>query len=239
MLVEKRIGRKGIMVKVTLKDGTIKEYESGITILEIAQDISKRLAKVALAGEINGEVVDLRMPIKEDVHLNILTFEDQGGKHAYWHTTTHIMAQAVKRLFPDAKLAIGPAIENGFYYDFDVEQPFTPEDLEKIENEMKKIIKENLPIERYVLPKDQAIKQAEEQSENYKLELINDFHEDEIISFYRQGEFIDLCAGPHVSSTGNIKAFKLLSIAGAYWRGDEKNKMLQRIYGISFPKKVS
>ncbi len=225
------------MVKVTLKDGTIKEYESGITILEIAQDISKRLAKVALAGEINGEVVDLRMPIKEDVHLNILTFEDQGGKHAYWHTTTHIMAQAVKRLFPDAKLAIGPAIENGFYYDFDVEQPFTPEDLEKIENEMKKIIKENLPIERYVLPKDQAIKQAEEQSENYKLELINDFHEDEIISFYRQGEFIDLCAGPHVSSTGNIKAFKLLSIAGAYWRGDEKNKMLQRIYGISFPKK--
>lgn len=225
------------MIKVTLKDGSVREYEKGLTILEIAQDISKGLARVALAGEVNGRIVDIRTPIVDDVNLNILTFEDHGGKLAYWHTTTHIMAQAVKRIFPNAKLAIGPAIENGFYYDFDVEKPFTPEDLEKIEQEMKKIVKESLTIERFVLPREEALKLMIEQEADYKVELISELPEGDEISFYKQGEFVDLCAGPHIVSTGNIKAIKLLSIAGAYWRGDEKNKMLQRIYGISFPKK--
>ncbi len=225
------------MIKVTLKDGSLKKYAKGITVLEVAEDISDGLARVAVAGELNGEVVDLRTSIEEDVKLNILTFEDKKGKRVFWHTTSHVLSQAVKRLFPNVKLAIGPAIDNGFYYDFDVERPFTPEDLEKIEKEMKKIVKENLSLERFELPRDKAIKLMEEKEEDYKVELIRDLPEGETISFYQQGDFVDLCAGPHIQSTGKIRAFKLLSIAGAYWRGNENNKMLQRIYGISFSKK--
>src|SRR5690554_240260 len=225
------------MIKVTLKDGSVKEYPINTTVMDVAQDISSGLARVTMAGEVNGEVVDIRTPIKEDVILNILTFDNEGGKSAFWHSTTHIMAQAVTRLFPEAKLAIGPAIYNGFYYDFDVDRPFTPEDLESIEKEMKKIVKENLSIEKFELSREEALKLMEEQNADYKVELIKDLPEGETISFYKQGEFIDLCAGPHIVSTGKIKAFKLLSIAGAYWRGNEKNKMLQRIYGVSYPKK--
>lgn len=225
------------MVKVTLKDGSVKEYENGITIKEIAESISPGIARVALAGMVNGVVKDLSTPINEDCQLNLLTFDDEGGKHAFRHTSSHILAQAVKRLFPSTKLAIGPAIENGFYYDFDSDRTFTPEDLEKIEAEMKKIIKEDLTVERFELPREEAIKFMSERGETYKVELINDLPEDAVISFYKQGEFVDLCAGPHVPSTGKIKAFKLLNVAGAYWRGNEKNKMLQRIYGTSFTKK--
>lgn len=225
------------MINVRLKDGSEKKYPINTTVSEIAQDISAGLARVALSGEMDGKVVDLRTPIDKDVDLNILTFDQEGGKLAFWHTTTHIMAQAVKRLFPKAKLAIGPAIDTGFYYDFDVDTPFTPEDLEAIEKEMKKIIKENHTIEHFVLPREEALLLMEKQNDHYKMELINDLPENEKISFYKQGEFTDLCAGPHISSTGKIKAFKLLSIAGAYWKGSEKNKMLQRIYGVSYPKK--
>ena len=225
------------MVKVTLKDGSVKEYENGITIKEIAESISPGIARVALAGMVNGVVKDLSTPINEDCQLNLLTFDDEGGKHAFRHTSSHILAQAVKRLFPSTKLAIGPAIENGFYYDFDSDRTFTPEDLEKIEAEMKKIIKEDLTVERFELPREEAIKFMSERGETYKVELINDLPEDAVISFYKQGEFVDLCAGPHAPSTGKIKAFKLLNVAGAYWRGNEKNKMLQRIYGTSFTKK--
>lgn len=225
------------MIKITLKDGSIVEYEKSVTAFDIAKDISMGLARVALAAEIDGKVVDLTTVINEDCELNILTFDDKGGRHAFWHTSSHIMAQAVKRLFPDVKLAIGPAIENGFYYDFDVDKSFTPEDLEDIEKEMRKIVKEDLKLERFELPRDEAIKFMEEMGEPYKVELIKDLPEDEHISFYRQGDFVDLCAGPHIPSTGKVKAFKLLSVAGAYWRGDENNKMLQRIYGISFMKK--
>ena len=211
--------------------------EEGLSIIEIAKKISEGLARMATCAEIDGEVVDLRTVIEKDCSLNILTFESSlNGKKAYWHTTSHIMAQAIKRLYPEIKLAIGPSIDNGFYYDFDTEKPFTPEMLEAIEKEMKKIIKEDLPIERFELPRKEAIKFMEEKEEPYKVELINDLPEDAIISFYKQGEFTDLCAGPHVMSTGKIKAVKLLSSSGAYWRGNEKNKMLQRIYGISFPK---
>ncbi|HHW70895.1 MAG TPA: threonine--tRNA ligase [Clostridiales bacterium] len=225
------------MIKITLKDGSIVEYEKSVTAFDIAKDISMGLARVALAAEIDGKVVDLTTVINEDCELNILTFDDKGGRYAFWHTSSHIMAQAVKRLFPDVKLAIGPAIENGFYYDFDVDKSFTPEDLEDIEKEMRKIVKEDLKLERFELPRDEAIKFMEEMGEPYKVELIKDLPEDEHISFYRQGDFVDLCAGPHIPSTGKVKAFKLLSVAGAYWRGDENNKMLQRIYGISFMKK--
>ncbi|HHV99381.1 MAG TPA: threonine--tRNA ligase [Clostridiaceae bacterium] len=225
------------MIKVTLKDGSIKEYEKGTTILEAAKAISEGLARVALAGEVDGEVKDLSYKLEKDCKLNILTFDSEGGKHAYRHTTSHVMAQAVKRLYPEAKLAIGPAIENGFYYDFDVEKPFSPEDLSKIEEEMAQIIKEDYPLERFTLPRDEAIAFMEERNEPYKVELIRDLPEGEEISFYKQGDFVDLCAGPHIPSTGKIKAFKLLSVAGAYWRGNEKNKMLQRIYGTSFSKK--
>lgn len=220
-----------------MKDGSIREYPVNTTLIEIARDISDGLARLALAGEVNGDLVDIRTPVKEDIRLNFLTFDDDGGKLAFWHTSTHIMAQAVTRLFPQAKLAIGPAIENGFYYDFDVDRPFTPEDLEAIEKEMKKIIKENYKIENFSLPREEAFKLVEEKNENYKYELIRDLPDEENLSFYKQGEFIDLCAGPHIPTTGKVKAFKLLSIAGAYWRGSEKNKMLQRIYGISYPKK--
>ena len=225
------------MIKVTLKDGSIKEYEKGTTILEAAKAISEGLARVALAGEVDGEVKDLSYKLEKDCKLNILTFDTEGGKHAYRHTTSHVMAQAVKRLYPEAKLAIGPSIENGFYYDFDVEKPFSSEDLSKIEAEMAKIIKEDYPLERFTLPRDEAIAFMEEKNEPYKVELIRDLPEGEEISFYKQGDFVDLCAGPHLPSTGKIKAFKLLSVAGAYWRGNEKNKMLQRIYGTSFSKK--
>ena len=225
------------MIKITLKDGSVKEVESGMSILDIAKGISEGLARVATAGKVNGEVKDLRTVINENCSLEILTFEsDLDGKKAYWHTTSHIMAQAVKRLFPDVKLAIGPAIDEGFYYDFDVEKPFTDEDKAKIEEEMKKIIKEDLAIERFELPRDEAIKLMKDKNENYKVELIEDLPEGEVISFYKQGEFTDLCAGPHLASTGKIKAIKILSSSGAYWRGDEHNKMLQRIYAISFPK---
>ena len=225
------------MLKIKLKDNSELEVEEGLSVIEIAKKISEGLARVATCAEIDGEVVDLRTIVEKDCSLNILTFESSlNGKKAYWHTTSHIMAQAIKRLYPEIKLAIGPSIDNGFYYDFDTEKPFTPEMLEAIEKEMKKIIKEDLPIERFELPRKEAIKLMEEKEEPYKVELINDLPEEAIISFYKQGEFTDLCAGPHVMSTGKIKAVKLLSSSGAYWRGNEKNKMLQRIYGISFPK---
>ena len=224
------------MIKIELKDGSNIEVEKESSVLDVAKKISEGLARVALAGIVNGEVKDLRYELNEDCKLEIVTFDNLEGKKAYWHTTSHIMAQAIKRIFPEVKLAIGPSIDNGFYYDFDVEKPFTEEDLVKIENEMKKIIKEDLAIERFTLPRDEAIKFMKEKQEPYKVELIEDLPEDEEISFYKQGEFTDLCAGPHVMKTGSIKAVKLLTTSGAYWRGNEKNKMLQRIYGISYPK---
>ena len=224
------------MIKVTLKDESILEVEKGKTILEIAKQISEGLARNAMAGKVDNQVEDLRYPIEKDCKLEILTFQDLDGKKAYWHTTSHIMAQAIKRLYPQVKLTIGPAIDNGFYYDFDTESNFSETDFEKIETEMKKIIKEDLPIERFTLPRKEAIQFMKEKNEPYKVELIEELPEGEIISFYQQGEFVDLCAGPHLMSTGKVKAVKLLSTSGAYWRGDEHNKMLQRIYGISYPK---
>ncbi|MBE5812396.1 MAG: threonine--tRNA ligase [Clostridiales bacterium] len=221
-------------MKITLKDESVLEVQAGITVLDLAKQISEGLARNAMAGEVNGEVKDLRYEITEDSKVSILTFNDLAGKKAFWHTTSHIMAQAVKRLFPDIKLTIGPSIDNGFYYDFDAEKPFSPEDLAKIEEEMKKIVKEDLAIERFSLPKDKAIELMKD--EPYKVELINDLPEGEEISFYKQGDFTDLCAGPHIMSTGKVKALKLLSSSAAYWRGDSNNKMLQRIYGISFLK---
>jgi threonyl-tRNA synthetase len=229
-------GGKNKMIKIELKDGSNIEVEKESSVLDVAKKISEGLARVALAGIVNGEVKDLRYELNEDCKLEIVTFDNLEGKKAYWHTTSHIMAQAIKRIFPEVKLAIGPSIDNGFYYDFDVEKPFTEDDLAKIENEMKKIIKEDLAIERFTLPRDEAIKFMKEKQEPYKVELIEDLPEDEEISFYKQGEFTDLCAGPHVMKTGSIKAVKLLTTSGAYWRGNEKNKMLQRIYGISYPK---
>lgn len=222
---------------ITLRDGTKREFEKGITVYEIAKSISDKLAREAVGGKFNGKIVELNTKIEEDGELEILTFEDEEGKKIYWHTSSHILAQAVKRLFKDVKLAIGPAIDNGFYYDFDTERPFTTEDFEAIEEEMNKIIKEDYKLERFVLSKEEAIKFMKEKDEPYKVELIEEIPEGEEISFYKQGEFVDLCAGPHLPSTGMVKAIKLLSVAGAYWKGDEKNKMLQRIYGISFPKK--
>ncbi len=224
------------MIKVKLMDGSILEVEQGSTILEVAKKISEGLARNATCGSINGKVEDLRYSINEDCDLVIHTFkeDDLEGKQAYWHTTSHIMAQAVSRLFPNVKFAIGPSIENGFYYDFDVEKPFTDEDKSKIEDEMKKIIKENIKIERFSLPKKEALELMKDQP--YKQELINELPEGEEISFYKQGDFTDLCAGPHLESTGKVKIVKILSSSGAYWRGDEHNKMLQRIYAISFPK---
>ena len=227
------------MIKITLKDGFIKEVESGISVIELAGQISEGLARVATAGKINGEVVDLRTTIENDANVEILTFEnDIEGKKAYWHTTSHIMAQAVKRLYGDSvKLAIGPSIDEGFYYDFDSDdKKISQVDFEAIEAEMKKIIKENFEISKFELPRNEAIELAEKLKEPYKVELINDLPEDEVISFYKQGEFTDLCAGPHLMSTGKVKIVKLLKVAGAYWRGSEKNKMLQRVYAISFPK---
>ena len=225
-------------MKITLKDGSSKEYTQSMSVIDIAKDISEGLARVATAGEVDGEVVDLRTVIDKDCELNILTFNDEKGKGAFRHTTSHIMAQAIKRLYPDTKLAIGPSIEDGFYYDIDRETPLVAEDLEKIEAEMKKIVKEDLPIKQYTMPRAEAIAYFKEKDEPYKVELIEDLPEDSVISFYSQGEFTDLCAGPHLMSTKPVKAFKLTSLAGAYWRGSEKNKMLQRVYGTSYPKKA-
>ena len=225
-------------MKITLKDGSSKEYAQSMSVIDIAKDISEGLARVATAGEVDGEVVDLRTVIDKDCELNILTFNDEKGKGAFRHTISHIMAQAIKRLYPDTKLAIGPSIEDGFYYDIDRETPLVAEDLEKIEAEMKKIVKEDLPIKQYTMPRAEAIAYFKEKDEPYKVELIEDLPEDSVISFYSQGEFTDLCAGPHLMSTKPVKAFKLTSLAGAYWRGSEKNKMLQRVYGTSYPKKA-
>ncbi len=223
---------------ITLKDGTKKEYEGSMSVLDIAKDLSEGLARMAGAAEVNGETVDLRTEISEDSDLNIYTINDPEGLAAYRHTTSHIMAQAIKRLYPQAKLAIGPSIADGFYYDIDIEGGLTAEDLEKIEAEMKKIVKEALPLKRFTLPRNEAVKFMQEREEPYKVELIEDLPEDAEISFYEQGEFTDLCAGPHLMSTKPVKAFKLTSIAGAYWRGDEHNKMLTRVYGTAFPKKA-
>ena len=223
---------------ITLKDGSTKEYAQPMSVYEIAKDISEGLARVATAGELDGEVVDLRTVVDKDSHLNILTFDDEKGAGAFRHTTSHIMAQAIKRLYPNIKLAIGPSIADGFYYDVDSETPLTTEDLEKIEKEMKKIVKEDFPITRYTKSRADAIAYFKEKNEPYKVELIEDLPEDAQISFYQQGEFVDLCAGPHLMSTKPVKAFKLTSLAGAYWRGSEKNKMLTRIYGTSFTKKA-
>ncbi|KEI16580.1 threonyl-tRNA synthetase [Clostridium novyi B str. ATCC 27606] len=226
------------MIKITLKDGKVLEMEKGLTVSEIAARISTSLRKKALGAKINGEKGELMDVINDDCSLEILTFEDQEGKDTLRHTASHILAQAVKRLYPDVKLAIGPSIENGFYYDFDAEFSFTPEILEKIEKEMNKIVKENLELKKFTLPRDEAIKFMKERNEDYKVELIEDLPEDAVISFYEEGEFVDLCAGPHVPSTKEVKAIKLLSVAGAYWRGNENNKMLQRIYGTAFTKKA-
>ena len=223
---------------ITLKDGSTKEYDQAMSVLDIAKDISEGLARVACAGEVDGELVDLRTVVDKDCNLNILTFESEGGAWAFHHTTSHIMAQAIKRLYPGVKLAIGPSVADGFYYDVDSETPLTAEDLVKIEAEMKKIVKEALPITRFTKSREEAIAYFKEKEEPYKVELIEDLPEDAEISFYQQGEFVDLCAGPHLMSTKPVKAFKLTSLAGAYWRGSEKNKMLTRIYGTSFTKKA-
>ena len=226
------------MIKITLKDGSVKECEKGISVLGLAESLSSGLARMACAGKLNGEMVDLRTILEEDCSLEILTFNDKEGKWAFRHTASHILAQAVKRIYPEVKLAIGPAIEDGFYYDFDTPKHFVESDFEKIEAEMKKIVKEKLPIERFTLSRKEAIELMEKAEEPYKLELIRDLPEDEEITFYKQGEFVDLCAGPHLMSTKPVEAFKILSAAGAYWRGNEKNKMLARIYATAFNKKA-
>ena len=228
------------MINVTLKGGEIRQYEAGTTALDVAKALGSGLYKAACACKINGEPCDLRTALPDGCELAILTFDDAEGKHAFWHTASHIMAQAVKRLYPDVKLTIGPAIENGFYYDFDAGEPLTPETLEKIEAEMKQIVKEALPLERFELSPNEAVKLMEAKNEPYKVELIGEHAgKGEPISFYRQGEFTELCAGPHLPDTGRVKAFKLTSCTGAYWRGDAKNQMLQRIYGTAFPKQAA
>lgn len=224
-------------VKIILPDGSAKEYAAGTTLGEAVKKLSNSLAKKVLAANVNGELTDLREELVDGSKVEFLTFEEDGGKHTLRHTASHVMAQAVKRLWPEAKLAIGPAIDKGFYYDIDMEHTLTPEDLTKIEKEMSRIVKENLPITKSVMPRQEAIEFFKSKNEDYKVELIEDLPEDAVISCYAQGDFVDLCAGPHVASTGKVKAFKLQSIAGAYWRGDEKNKMLQRIYGTAFEKK--
>ena len=224
-------------MKVMLKDGSSKEFENGVSVLDIAREISEGLARAACAGKVNGEVVDLRTEVNEDCELEILTFRDEEGKKVFRHTASHVMAQAVKRLYPDAKLAIGPAIEDGFYYDFDRASAFTQEELADIEKEMKKIVKENIKLERFTLPREEAIKFMEEKEESYKVELIQDLPEGSVISFYKQGDFVDLCAGPHLMSTKGIKAFKLISSSMAYWRGDSNKAQLQRIYATAYDNK--
>ncbi len=225
------------MVKITLKDGSVKEYDQGISVGDVAKDLSMGLFRNACCGRIDGNVADLRTPIDQDCNLEILTFDEEDGKKAFWHTASHVLAQAVKRLYPSTKLAIGPAIDNGFYYDFDVEIPFGPEDLDKIEKEMKKIVKEGLSLERFELPAQEGLKKLEDMGEPYKVELCHE-HADkgENISFYQQGDFVDLCAGPHLMSTSPLKAVKLTNCTGAYWRGDAKGKQLCRVYGTAFPK---
>lgn len=225
-------------MNITFPDGAMRSYPDGATALEIANDISPRLAKATLCAVVNGEVCDAFMPICGDATLRFCSFEEEEGRTAYRHTAAHMLAQAVKRLFPTVKLAIGPAIENGFYYDFDAETPFTAEDLKRIEKEIEKIANENLKLECYTLPRADALVKAMAAGEIYKQELIRDLPQDAVISFYRQGEFTDLCAGPHVPSTGKVKNVKLMSVTGAYWRGSEKNKMLQRIYGTAFEKRA-
>ena len=224
------------MIKVTLKDGVVKEFDKAVTVNEIAKNISEGLARNACCGIVDGHVQDLRFVVEKDSEVAICTFDDEDGKKAFRHTASHMMAQAIKRLFPETKLAIGPSIADGFYYDFDRETPFTHEELEAIEGEMKKIAKENIELERFTMSRAEAIKFMQEKEEPYKVELIEDLPEDAEISFYQQGEFTDLCAGPHLLTTKNIKAVKLMSVAGAYWRGSEKNKMLSRIYGTAYTK---
>lgn len=224
-------------VEIILPDGSAKEYAAGTTLGEAVKKLSNSLAKKVLAANVDGELTDLREELVDGSKVEFLTFEEDGGKHTLRHTASHVMAQAVKRLWPEVKLAIGPAIDKGFYYDIDMEHTLTPEDLTKIEKEMSRIVKENLPITKSVMPRQEAIEFFKSKNEDYKVELIEDLPEDAVISCYTQGDFTDLCAGPHVASTGKVKAFKLQSIAGAYWRGDEKNKMLQRIYGTAFEKK--
>ncbi|HIZ78882.1 MAG TPA: threonine--tRNA ligase [Candidatus Lachnoclostridium stercorigallinarum] len=226
-------------MKITLKDGSVKEYAQPMAVIDIAKDLSEGLARVACAGEVDGEVVDLRTVVDRDAQVNILTAGDEGGLSTLRHTASHVMAQAIKRLYPGTKLAIGPSIADGFYYDVDPETPLTAEDMEKIEAEMKKIVKEALPIERFTLPREEALAFMKEKEEPYKVELIEDLPEGEEISFYRQGEFTDLCAGPHLMNTKDLgKAYKLMNLAGAYWRGSEKNKMLTRVYATAFGKKA-
>lgn len=224
------------MIKVTLKGGDIREYENGTNLLDMAKSISEGLARNCLAADVNGETKEMNFVPESDCEVSFLTFNDESGRKAYRHTASHVLAQAIKRLYPNTKLAIGPAIDDGYYYDFEFETPITTGDFEKIEAEMKKIIKENIPLEKYELPRDEAIKLMKEKNEPYKVELIEDLPDDAVISFYKQGDFVDLCAGPHLMSTGKLKAIKLQSLAGAYWRGNEKNKMLSRIYGTAFPK---
>mgnify|MGYP000917324825 CR=1 FL=1 len=225
------------MIKITLPDGSVKEYEKGIEVYDVVKDISEGLARVALGAVVNDDIKGLQETIDEDSSFRVVKFEDKEGKKIFWHTSSHIMALAVQRLFPGVKFAIGPAIDNGFYYDFDTEHRFTPDDLEKIENEMARIVKEGHKLERFVMPRNEALEYFKERKEEYKVDLIEHLSEDEEISFYKLGDFTDLCAGPHLYDVKKIKAIKLLSIAGAYWRGDENNKMLQRIYGITFEKK--
>jgi len=224
-------------IKITLPDGAVKEYDKGVTVLEVTRGISEGLARAALGAVVNGETLGMQETIDGDADFKVVKFEDKEGKEIFWHTSAHIMALAVQKLFPGVKFAIGPAIDNGFYYDFDTEHRFTPEDLEKIEEEMARISKEGHVLERFVLPKEEALDYFKERGEVYKVDLIEHFPEGEEISFYTLGEFTDLCAGPHLYDTKKVKAIKLLSIAGAYWRGDEKNKMLQRIYGTTYEKK--
>lgn len=224
------------MIKVTLKGGDIREYENGTSLLEMAKSISEGLARNCLAADVNGKTKEMNFVPESDCEVSFLTFNDENGRKAYRHTASHVLAQAIKRLYPNTKLAIGPAIDDGYYYDFEFETPITTGDFEKIEAEMKKIIKENIPLEKFELPRDEAIKLMKEKGEPYKVELIEDLPDDAVISFYKQGDFVDLCAGPHLMSTGKLKAVKLQSLAGAYWRGNEKNKMLSRIYGTAFPK---
>lgn len=225
------------MIHITLKDGSVKEFESGVSVIDVAKSLGAGLAKAACCGRINGEVADLRTPITEDCQLEICTFDDEDGKKTFWHTSSHVMAQAVKRLYPQAKFAIGPAIKEGFYYDFDVEKPFTPEDIEKIEAEMKKIVKENLKFSVYEKPRAEAIALMEERGEKYKVEHIGDLDDDARITFYQQGDYIDMCVGPHICYTKALKAFKLTGVSGAYWKGDKDNKMLTRINGVAFATK--
>ena len=226
------------MINITFPDGSVRQFEDGVNAYAIAESISPRLRKATLAAELDGELYDAALPIHGDHELKLLTFADEGGRWTYRHTGSHILAQAVKRLWPEVKLAIGPAIENGFYYDFDTDIAFTPEDFPKIEKEMEKIVAENLPLERFELPREEAIAFMKEKAEPYKVELIEDLPEGEVISFYKQGDFVDLCAGPHLESTGKCKNIKIMSVAGAYWRGSEKNKMLKRIYATAFEKKA-